>query len=341
MKRLLPLLIGLALFGVVLFKVPLGQTWEILRQAHWGWILLSFALILIMVWLKGLRWSFLLRMQGVRYSVWDSTLVYLSSLLLGTVTPGRMGDFVKIIYLKRDRDMSYGLGMSSVLVDRVFDLYILLILGCLGLLFHPVPDNPDLVRGVWVFFGILVAASFLAFHRKTGQWMLKAIFQRAMGEKLQGRADKAFEDFHKGMTAYYRPAILWPTILTVLSYVCFFVSCWMMARALEIQIGVLYLTFCMSVVNIVSLLTFAGMGTREGAVILLFGLEHISRSQSLAYSLVLLFVGTVLISAAGFWAYLARPVKFDASGTLPPMDDDVSSKNPREPSSRSNSPQDP
>jgi hypothetical protein len=83
------------------------------------------------------------------------------------------------------------------------------------------------------------------------------------------------------------------------------------------------------VVNIVSLLTFAGMGTREGAVILLFGLEHISRSQALAYSLVLLFVGTVLISAAGFWAYLARPLKFDASGALPPLKNPSPSKNRR------------
>jgi uncharacterized protein (TIRG00374 family) len=83
----------------------------------------------------------------VSYPVWDSYLIYMGSLFWGTVTPGRVGDFMKVLYLKRDRAMSIGKGMSSVLVDRVFDLYILLILGCLGLLIHPLPDNPNPGQG--------------------------------------------------------------------------------------------------------------------------------------------------------------------------------------------------
>jgi uncharacterized membrane protein YbhN (UPF0104 family) len=92
----------------------------------------------------------------------------------------------------------------------------------------------------------------------------------------------------------------------------------MMARALEIPIGVLYLTFCVAVVNIVSLLAFAGFGTREGALIILFGLEGFQKTQALAFSMVLLLVGTVLISAIGLWAYSIRPVKFDSNSPLPP-----------------------
>jgi uncharacterized protein (TIRG00374 family) len=135
---------------------------------------------------------------------------------------------------------------------------------------------------------------------------------------MKGHTDKAFQDFHEGMKAFYRPGLLIPVLLTILTYLSFFISCWMMCRGLEIQIGILYLTFCMAVVNIVSLLAFAGFGTREGALIILFGLEGFQKTQALAFSMVLLLVGTVLISALGLWAYTIRPVKFDSSSPIPP-----------------------
>jgi hypothetical protein len=281
---------------------------------------LSFLLILLMVYLKGVRWSYLLKMQGVSYPIWDSYLIYMGSLFWGTVTPGRVGDFMKVLYLKRDRAMSMGKGMSSVLVDRVFDLYILLILGCMGLLLHPLPDNPNLVKGVWIFFGILVMVTVLAFHKKTGEWLVKTVFQKALGDKLHGHADQAFRDFHQGMESFYRPSLLWPVLLTATSYVLFFTGCWFMALALNIEIGPYYLAFCIAVVNIVSLVSFAGVGTREAALLLLFGLEGIAKSQAMAFDTVFVFVGTVLICCLGFLAYLAKPVKF---GKDSPLSDEV------------------
>jgi uncharacterized protein (TIRG00374 family) len=320
LQRFLPTLITLLGLGFVVyflaFKVSLKEIGAYLRNGNLGLMGLSLLLILVMVLLKGVRWSYLLKMQGVSYPVWDSYLIYMGSLFWGTVTPGRMGDFMKVLYLKRDRKMGLGLGMSSVLVDRVFDLYILLILGCLGLLLHPLPDNPNMVKGVWIFFAILVMVTIVAFNKKTGEWLIKTVFQKAMGDKLSGHADQAFHDFHRGMESFYRPALLWPALLTVMSYILFFIGCWFLALSLNINIGPAYLAFCIAVVNIVSLVSFAGVGTREGALLILFGLEHFSQSQAMAYDAVFVFVGTILICALGFLAYLLKPVKFGKDSLL-------------------------
>jgi len=313
MKRLLPTLmtlLGVALLIYILWKANLPATWGKLKQTRILWAALSLVFILIMIWLKGVRWSYLLKMQGVSYPIWDSFLIYMGSLYWGTVTPGRMGDFMKVLYLKRDRKMGLGLGMSSVLVDRVFDLYILLVLGCLGLLLHPLPNNPRLVQGVWIFFATLILISYLAFNRKTGEWLMKTIFQKAMGDKLKGRADQAFQEFHQGMESFYRPAILWPTLLTVTSYAFFFTGCWFLAVALGIDLSLFYLTFCVAMCNLVSLLSFAGVGTREGTIILLFHLVNIEEQTALAYDALFVFVAIILICVLGFFCYLAKPVKF-------------------------------
>jgi hypothetical protein len=63
------------------------------------------------------------------------------------------------------------------------------------------------------------------------------------------------------------------------------------------------------VVNIVSLLSFLGMGTREWALIILFGLISLTQVQALAYALMLFFVGTVLFTLLGLLCYFLKPIR--------------------------------
>jgi hypothetical protein len=273
-----------------------------------------------MVYIKGIRWSYLLKMQGQNYSVWNCFLIYMGSLFWGNVTPGRAGDFIKIFYLQEDLKLPMGKAMPSVLVDRVFDLYILLILGGAGLLVNPMPVDPNaqkLVLAVKIFFLILIAISFLAFNQKIGGTLLKTVFQRIMKQEHKEATDKAFDDFHGGMQAYYRPGILVPILLSASSYLIYFGGCEILGHAIPGLEGLdyPYTAFCISVVNIVSLVTFLGMGTREGALILLFGLAKLGQDQAqiqshaLAYSILILFIGSILFSILGFFCYLLKPIQ--------------------------------
>lgn len=310
MKKFIPILLGLVLFALVLLKVDLHSTWELLKHAD---PLLAFAGLLsflVMVYIKGIRWSYLLKMQGKTYSVWNCFLIYMGSLFWGNATPGRVGDFIKVFYLKENLKMPMGEAMTSVLVDRVFDLYILLVLGGLGILIYPMPIDPNLIHLVWVFFAVLIGITILAFNQKIGGVMLKAVFQRMMKQEHQDSTNKAFDDFHGGMKAFYKPTLLLPILMTVASYCVFFWGCGMIAKSIGLNIDIEYLAFTISVVNIVSLLTFLGMGTREGALIILFKLISLTQEQALAFSLMLFFIGTLLFSVLGYFCFLLKPVSW-------------------------------
>jgi hypothetical protein len=305
-KRLLPVLAGLVLFAIVFRHVDWTKTWEYLRTADLFLCLAALACYLVMIYFKGIRWSYLIRMQGARYSVWDCFLVYMSTLALGNLTPGRAGDFAKVFFLNKDLKFSSGTSMASVLVDRVFDLYLLLILGCAGILIYPMPLDANLIKAVWFFFGILVLVTVLAFNQRVGGVLLKAIFQRLMKQEHKQKTDRLFGDFHKGMESFYRPAIAYPVFLSVIAYVFFFGGCYLLAMSIHLPINVLYLTFCVSVVNIVSLVTFLGLGTRDAALIILFKLVGF-QDQAEAYSMLLFFVGVILFSLVGLGCYVLKP----------------------------------
>ena len=112
------------------------------------------------------------------------------------------------------------------------------------------------------------------------------------------------------MTAYYKPAVLIPILLTTASYLIYFWGCEQLAHAIGLSIiGFSFIAFCISVVNIVSLVTFLGMGTREGSLIILFGLVGLSPDKALAYSFLTFLIGTVLFSLLGLICYFLKPIQ--------------------------------
>lgn len=316
-KRYLPVLLAVLFFIPVVLKVDWPKTWVYLKNTDILLCAAGLGCLLIMIYIKGIRWSYLIKMQGKTYSVWNCFLIYMATLAMGNFTPGRAGDFAKILYLNKDLKFSTGTSMSSTLVDRVFDLYLLLILGCVGILTYPMPIDPNLIKAVWAFFGVLIVVTLLAFNQKIGGALLKAVFQRMMKQEHKDKTDKLFNDFHKGMECFYKPAILYPIFLSLLAYVSFFYGCYLIGLSMNLSVSILYLSFCLSVVNIVSLLSFLGIGTRDGALYILFKLVSL-QDQAEAFSMLFFFVGVIVFSLIGLGCFYLKPIELGFLSKLQP-----------------------
>lgn len=318
-KRFLVIAAALGLLFLALKGIQLHETLDILRNADWMLCFFAVAILVGMTYLRGVRWSYLLKMQGYRYSAWDCFVVYMISMFWGNVTPGRAGDFVKILYLKKDVKASVGSGMANILADRVLDLYLLLIMGGLGLWINPMPTDPDsanMVKAVKIFFLVLLLLSLLVFNKKVGGLFLKAAFQRLMKQEHREKTDELFEDFHEGMASFYKPAILIPVLLSAAAYAFIFWSCQLLAQSIGLNINIFYMTFTISIVNIVSLLTLFGLGTRDLACQKLLGLIAIKPEAAEAFSLLIFFFATALFTLVCFLFSLLKPVPLEnLSGT--------------------------
>lgn len=307
-KRVFTILLTVVLCIFIGVKTNWVQTWGYLSTTNIPLCLAALGFLLLMIYIKGIRWSFLIKMQGKHYSVWNCFLIYMSTLMMGNFTPGRAGDFAKILYLNKDLKFSTGTSMASTLVDRVFDLYLLLILGGIGILSYPMPIDPNLIKAVWGFFFLLFVVTLLAFNQKIGGALLKAVFQRMMKKEHKDITNKLFDDFHKGMESFYKPAILYPIFLSLLSYVSFFYAGYLIAVAMNLPVSILYLSFCLSVVNIVSLASLLGLGTRDSALYILFKLINL-QGQSEAYSMLFFFIGVVVFSLVGLGCFYLKPIE--------------------------------
>lgn len=286
--------VGLLLLVILIVKAGPGEIMKLFSQVSPGWLLLAFALNLPQLGLKALRWQRLVSWQGMALGYTRALAAYFSALLVGFITPGRLGEMVKVFTLRRACGATLARGLSSVVLDRMFDMYLLLSLGALGLLrFALVGDR--LPTGVFVMLCCLLALPPLA---------LSARVLRIGARWLAGRGSKGVmlaervEDFAVGVAAVGPGRLLVCVALTAMAYAIFFLQCFCCTQALGFTIPFVDLVLLMAATNFISFIpiSVSGLGTREACLVFFLGRVIPAQTMEMAVSyglslFVVLFVG--------------------------------------------------
>ena len=117
------------LLGIVLFTYLISRlSWQKIlinvSELEWWQLLLPALCAASGIFIKSLRWSYLINCKVEQRK--QARDIFLASIFYGMVTPGRIGEFVKIEYLK-DLGYEYKRGLFYTIYDRIFDVIILLI----------------------------------------------------------------------------------------------------------------------------------------------------------------------------------------------------------------------
>ena len=288
---LLHFFIGILLLGFVLWRVDVT---ELARYVHrvdlLVLVLITFLLVVFHV-LKTLRWQAILLAQKLSYSFAGVLKMYWSGLFLGVVTPGRLGDLIRIVYLRQD-GVSAGRAMVGVVVDRCLDICILVLLLGGGLAWLAWGRS-----GQWA--GAVVA---LALRRGQGRrlagWLVPAELRRAFGVGWQDFAHdlRILPGAKKNLVKIIGfTGIAWGLYLWIVHTLIYSVG-------LQFSPGLTVLFF--AVAAVASLLPFsvAGIGTRDVTLVGLAELVGLEAEAGVAFSfcILLLHVLTALVGAVGW-----------------------------------------
>ncbi|WP_292363990.1 MULTISPECIES: lysylphosphatidylglycerol synthase transmembrane domain-containing protein [unclassified Methanoculleus] len=147
----IPTLIAVGIVAYMLYRV-----WDdLLLTLEHAVIPFLFAAvgICVVAWiLRGYRYQFILQGLDVKKSLWFSTACIFISQTANLIVPARLGDFVRMLILKHEDDATYSQGFSSLVIERVFDILMIAVLGAFALPFVlAVLDVPD-----WFITVILV-----------------------------------------------------------------------------------------------------------------------------------------------------------------------------------------
>lgn len=303
-------LIGLGILVLILFKLDLEATIQVLAGVHWGYLLLAVAANPLLFGIKSWRWRELLRMQGINYPWSDAFLVFVSGLFLGLVTPGRVGEMGKALYLKQDRDVPVSEGLANVLVDRLFDLYTILVLGTMGLIWFQLLPGWALAL---IAAGTIVALfmPFALLSERLASWGLHLLRRAPILRHYDARLAEATGRFQQGLRPLLKPGLMVPLAPTLVAYALFFGQARLLALALDLPVGILYLAVCLSVAGVITLLpiSFSGLGTRDAILIALFTPLGLAAEDAVAFSLLFFLTFYVGGGIIGVLAWQLKPLR--------------------------------
>jgi uncharacterized protein (TIRG00374 family) len=254
--------------------------------------LLSLALFAPFIAVKSWRWLLIMRELEIRPPSFGYLCVlYTIGLFAGGVTPGQSGDFVKGWYL-RQKGLPLGPSLFSILLDRLFDLFVMALLALLGLVAFvdvlPEAMRPA-VRVATVGFAaaiVLMIPALMA--RRPREWALLRLIPR-----LPGRVRSAAERFRGQLAPLsFRPSLFGMLVVaSALSAASTMVRIWLLYPSLRLyDIPLLEIIGSTALIAILQALpiSFAGIGVRDAVLVAL--LARHGHPPELAISLSTLFL---------------------------------------------------
>lgn len=307
-KRWLVRSIGLFLFAIIALKIDWTNIVTLLSEMKLVWLAVSFLLIFPFVALKAWRWVYLLSLQDIRYSFHRAFLIYSVGIFLGLVTPGRLGDLMKVVYLKKDHNVPTSRGFSSVIIDRLCDLVVLILAASLGVVFLALSKS---VLFYSIGFGlVLLSVTTLFLHRSFGSKLFYSVFKLPGLSRIEERGKSYIDSFYEGLQDFRSTRIWFPLAVSVCAFLLLFLQAYVLAYTLRIPLTFFECAACISITNLVMLIpiSISGLGTRDGVMILLFSLLGFGKESAVAFSLMFLFIFTLSAGSVGAFAWFREPV---------------------------------
>ena len=303
---------GLLLFVVIVVKLDPHRISHVILKADFAILGIALILVIPLMMLKSWRWQYLLAMQGFFISFKESFAVYLEAFYVGLITPGRLGEFIKALYLKEKKGVSIGEGFSSVLIDRLQDVLPFIVVGLLGLILSPFGESYlYLIIGIMLLFLLIW---ILVFKAKVWKKIVQRVVRELVPKKYRNSVDVQLDSFFTGIGKFRDFRMIVPVIATIASAALVFLQCYLIAISLSISVSFVYLAFCVSVAGLASLIPVSiyGLGTREATLIGLFSRVGLSSESAVVFSLIYLMVFGLFTATIGALIWFVSPIKIES-----------------------------
>ena len=300
-------LVGLALFAVIISRIDFRELSQVFRNISLPGLILAAVLVLPQILIKAYRWNYIKKLQGINYHLKDSFLMYGAGLYLGLVTPGRIGDFLKVMFLRNDGH-PFGKSLLSVFLDRILDLVFLLLIGYIGMVsfFTLFREEVYVLSGILGAGVILLGIIFLKKH-----WW-RALVQRIvamLSKRYKEKAGITVDEFYQELRSFTVEGWVVISVLTIITWSIYFLQIFILAQSLHIGIGFISMAIFASIADVISILplSISGIGTRDITLIVLFERVGIHKEAALAISLLMLFL-TGIGALLGLTCWLKKPI---------------------------------
>lgn len=273
-RRVLIYVISAVLSVLFLAYVLINLDWNILRDAfsdiHWGWLGMAFLAYLVNIFLRAMRFRYLIYSRRVKWL----ELVPVSALhnILMYLMPAKTGDVTYVFIAKNRLDVSLSEGTATLLAARFYDFSVVAFFLATLLPFSK-NEMPDWIFRSAVIFCLVILAgaisvlAFLKFSKIAAKSSVQELAPENSLLKLFSRIRTAWDKFILGLReirehgAHSKVALLTAGI-----WLCIYSNFYFAAQSMRLPITfyhIAIISIVMIPLTLLPLQGFANIGTHE------------------------------------------------------------------------------
>lgn len=262
----IPTVIAVALLGYMLLRVwgDLQENLEsILESLVPIWLIAAVGICVLAWFLRGYRYKYIIQRLGTEIGIIFSTACIYVSQTANLIIPARLGDFVRMFILKHEKGMPYTNGFTSLIVERVYDILVLAVLGLCSLPFLISLIPADYGWFVWLIIFVLIAGIVGILILLLAKWLHAE-------NKILKKILEVFAQFRQVSATISSLGILSGT--SVIIWMMDVLVCYLVCMMLAVDVPFMLVLLAIVIGNLIKAvpITPGGIGTYEAALAIIF-----------------------------------------------------------------------
>lgn len=271
LKRFISIVVSVAILLILYSQIELKKLIEVFQNCDPAWMIISLGMVIPITLFTSWRLQQLMP-QGTKLSFLEANRLILGASVLNMVLPSKMGDIAKAYFMKERDNLSGSLSLAIVIFEKASDMLSLLLWCIFGLLLYPTKD-PFFLTMTFGIAGGFISGIFLLGSPQIANLFFNTIIRiapKSIGKKLQ-----SMQDSWTQMQNYFwsdKRQLLLISITSVFIWFLHLLQIWLFIIALKAWTPFL-VSLALSPLSILAgllPLTFAGVGTRDAALILFY-----------------------------------------------------------------------
>lgn len=280
---------------LILRKMDLGRTMDIIRSSDPMLMFIAFVFVFIMSFIIALRWHQIMHAYSVSVGLHRAFRVYMIAFFFNNFLPSMVGmDVVRAAYVTSD-DRKLAHVASTIIIERWIGFLGIIVYLIIAPIFFIKEANMGytfIISGV----GLAMSAAFIIALTDWAYGFLSKILNKITIMKIGARVMELYDSLR--LIRNHRRMFIENLFLSVVIQFSFVIINYFIVLSMHIDIPISKLIMYIPIISVVSSipLTINGLGLREGAYMTLFGTGIMEEAVSLS---LVFYVLTVIFSLLG------------------------------------------
>ncbi|MBE9168075.1 flippase-like domain-containing protein [Pleurocapsales cyanobacterium LEGE 06147] len=285
MKRFISIAVSVAILLIIYSKIDVQRLLEVFQNCDRPWMTISLGMVIPITMLTSWRLQQLMPKEA-SLGFLEANRLILGASVLNMVLPSKMGDIAKAYFMRERNNLSGSLSLSIVIFEKASDMLSLLLWCVFGLILYPQKDGLFWTITAGVAGGLIVGLLLLGSRQFADIFFdfSTRLAPQKISKKLKNM-QRSWGEMHDYFWGDRRQFCLIATT-SIFIWFLHLLQIWLFIIALRAWAPFL-ISLALSPLSILAGLfpiTFAGVGTRDAAIIFFYQ-PYISQATGAALGL--------------------------------------------------------